>query len=147
MSDQLPLCECGAPLVSAGAIRGWYCSSDACGFGYHRIPVATPGAIATREDSLPQLDESFRSQGLLDEIEELKRITLTTAQTRDDYRADYFRVHGDYMDFKYPGSRRKDRPWTGAQISVALKSHADAISELMNELAKLSSEVKKKVGE
>lgn len=158
MSDQPELCEWGSPIASAGAV-GMYCTNMNCpvekqlrreilaGMNAMRVVEAvtpknaTPGATPAGEDSVLSDSESSRPQGLLDEIAELKRIVLRTAKARDDYKDDYFRVHKDYMDFKYPGTRPKAEPPTRLEVGCQLKAHADAISELMNLLAKMNVSV------
>ena len=66
------------------------------------------------------------------EIIELKRIILRTAKARDEYRDNYFRIHGDYMDFKYPGSRTTTL--TCATIASDIKAHGTALKSLVNML-------------
>lgn len=145
MSDQPSLCECGAPVLDGGCL-GVYCSDKNCPVEKALVrqalsamkSIATPETTLDREDSVTTRAESSRSQGLLDEIKELKRIAMRTARARDDYRADYFRVHSDYMDFKYPDSIPKDKALSPSEIGQHLKAHADAISGLMSLLAKMN---------
>lgn len=69
-------------------------------------------------------------EGQLAEIKELKRLVLTTAKVRDEYRDDYYRTHKAYLDFKYPSTRGRNDPMSELEIQQQIKAHAASIVEL-----------------